>query len=938
MSARTSIDMYELLPTLYRLRDTEQGYPLRALLWIIGEQADIVKRDIDALWDDYFIETCADWVIPYIGDLVANNPLYEVTGRRADVAKTIYYRRRKGTLPMLEELARDVTGWGAHAVTFFELLGWTQNLNHLRYQIATDPENRDPYAVDRVGTLNLRSVDALDRLDGPFDAITHTVDVRPIGRTQGWYNIRKVGFFLWRLRRYPLAGISPRQADPPYGYHFSSLGNPAPLFTDPVRETDESGLAREVHVPGLISPAAFYFDTGAYYGPGRSVHIVIDGTPVAASDILCKDLRNWDQPPEGKVAVDVRLGRLAFREDERPDTVEVSYNYGFSADIGGGPYDRRRPLPVSGQAIRPDTVADPEALDSLLRVSSEEIGTIIEALDAWGNAGRPKAVIQIEDSRTYPEDTQPEDLTINVEGDDELVIQAENRQRPTLIGSVTVTGSSDQTRLTLNGLLIEGHVEVDGELGELAIEHCTLVPGRSLDEEGRPREPTQPSLIVGEANDRLRLVIHRSIVGPLRLPTEMIGLEVGDSILEGGRAEIRPALVSKNLSSLSLSSDEPTVHVTIGDEGPHRAVLRLPEGQAKPTSAAQVRDLLEQAIHDARESPAFRNVRVITPPDIERLIVLSGGTDAVIVDAAGEDHTASELSLDPTLARRVNALVGRPLPSFSGPSSGQPTMTLTMRDEGPYPIVLHEVESKPLDTVPRVRNSLQRAIRTAPGGGPAIGDALVGNLDDRLVVLPGTGGVIPSFGAPATDKTTMLELGLESGHPAIAASGDGERPGPQATLRRTTVFGAVYIRELSLASEVIFTAPVVAERRQAGCVRFSYVPKKSQTPRRYRCQPDLALTERVQELGLDPEENLSPLEEARVRARLQPSFTSIHYGAPGYAQLGLTAAEELRTGAEDGSEMGAFSHLKQPQREANLRIRLEEYLPFGLEAGLIYVT
>jgi len=47
---------------------------------------------------------------------------------------------------------------------------------------------------------------------------------------------------------------------------------------------------------------------------------------------------------------------------------------------------------------------------------------------------------------------------------------------------------------------------------------------------------------------------------------------------------------------------------------------------------------------------------------------------------------------------------------------------------------------------------------------------------------------------------------------------------------------------------------------------------------------------------------------------------------------------DLRTGAEDGSEMGAYCHLKQPQRESNLRIRLDEYLPFGLDAGLIYVT
>jgi hypothetical protein len=36
--------------------------------------------------------------------------------------------------------------------------------------------------------------------------------------------------------------------------------------------------------------------------------------------------------------------------------------------------------------------------------------------------------------------------------------------------------------------------------------------------------------------------------------------------------------------------------------------------------------------------------------------------------------------------------------------------------------------------------------------------------------------------------------------------------------------------------------------------------------------------------------------------------------------------------------MGAYCQLKQPQRESNLTTRLEEYVPFGLEAGNIYVT
>src|SRR6266849_2955528 len=144
--------LYQLLPAVYRERDEAEGYPLRALLRLTAGQADLVQADIQQLWDNFFIETCERWAIPYIGDLVSNNLLHDahriptpdtahalfadLVGRdlrppiairtRADVAKTIYYRRRKGTLPMLEELARDVTGWPAHAVEFFELLGWTQ--------------------------------------------------------------------------------------------------------------------------------------------------------------------------------------------------------------------------------------------------------------------------------------------------------------------------------------------------------------------------------------------------------------------------------------------------------------------------------------------------------------------------------------------------------------------------------------------------------------------------------------------------------------------------------------------------------------------------------------------------------------------------------------------------------------------------------------------
>ena len=124
-------------------------------------------------------------------------------------------------------------------------------------------------------------------------------------------------------------------------------------------------------------------------------------------------------------------------------------------------------------------------------------------------------------------------------------------------------------------------------------------------------------------------------------------------------------------------------------------------------------------------------------------------------------------------------------------------------------------------------------------------------------------------------------------------------------------------------------------------MRFSYVPPGSVTPRRYRCQPDLAVANAIAAaLQTDPLLSLAAQQQIGqdVQSRVVPSFTTTLYGQPAFAQLLLSCPIEIRTGAEDGSEMGAFCHLKQPQRESNLKIRLQEYLPFGLEPAVVYVT
>ena len=68
------------------------------------------------------------------------------------------------------------------------------------------------------------------------------------------------------------------------------------------------------------------------------------------------------------------------------------------------------------------------------------------------------------------------------------------------------------------------------------------------------------------------------------------------------------------------------------------------------------------------------------------------------------------------------------------------------------------------------------------------------------------------------------------------------------------------------------------------------------------------------------------------------SFTSLRYGDAAYCQLSAACPVEITEGADDQVEMGAFHGLYQRRREANLRAALDEYLRFGLEAGIFYAS
>lgn len=536
--------LYALLPAIQRIRDSEQGEPLKALLALFARELEALEEDIEQLYDDQFIETCDEWVAPYIGDLIGYRPLHgasaAVASPRAEVANTIAYRRRKGTALMLEQLARDLTDWPAHVSEFFEQIASTQSMKHLR-----------PHAL---ATANLRSQSAMRSRGGAFNTVAHTVEVRRPQANErsggGRYNIPNIGIFLWRLLPLRLSGIPlvPHPGDASgTRFRLNPLGADLCLFRRPRSEDSIATLSESIHVPAPLSVrglAASVRNATAPdatdeahrrddYGLGESLVLLQPGPiagswePVPVDNIVIADLRDvgggdWnhqDSIPADQIGIDPERGRVLLGADiELP--LRATFHYGFARAIGGGEYER---------------VPDGESLTvQRLAVESEALQP---HLDAIAGSGR----LLIEDSLTY---TGSPVFRVDPPADadapgHQVVVAAENGARPLLqSGGDVVLDIGARGQLILDGLVISGGALTlaaggDDEPREVVLRHCTLVPGLSLNPDGSPVSAGAPSLVIEHPFARVRL--EHCIVGAIRA---VAGAEVEllDCVVDAGAA------------------------------------------------------------------------------------------------------------------------------------------------------------------------------------------------------------------------------------------------------------------------------------------------------------------------------------------------------------------------------------------------------------------
>jgi hypothetical protein len=241
--------LWELTPAVYRDEDGRGDHPgsLRALYEIVAREAAKIRRSQDHLWDDAFIELCDDWAVAYIGDLVGARMLSALNprGNRISVAKTIHYRRRSGTRPVLEELITDIAGHEGIVTEGFRRLARAWHRLDPPDAVTPGPANPTPPG----GLADLRSPRLLDLAGGPFDAFAYRPDVRrPKGRPMPGHpsatrpplavlegalptaGIRKVGFHLYRLRAFHVRNVDPHLSNGLTGFRFDPSGRDVPLF------------------------------------------------------------------------------------------------------------------------------------------------------------------------------------------------------------------------------------------------------------------------------------------------------------------------------------------------------------------------------------------------------------------------------------------------------------------------------------------------------------------------------------------------------------------------------------------------------------------------------------------------------------------------------------------------------------------------------------
>lgn len=607
MHDRPDVSLMALLPQYLRTRDAAEGRALEALMGVLASELGTVERDLDQLYDNWFIESCEPWVIPYIGALIGARPMRPFGGNevglRSYIANTLGYRQAKGTAAALEQIARDVTGWPVVAVEFFQRLAWSQNVNHIR-----------PGAP---GTVSIRDAEAARLAGGAFGAGGFSIGAGPAGGAQGRYAIKNVGLFVWRLDAQPLGflssepagylgGLMPRVSAIGPGFRFfDPLGADRALFNRPKADRSIAGRVDERMVPAPLDRRLLHRDLnrlrdgipggGQWFDDTPVIRLRLGGAEVPPARLHSCNLETrddgWGNPtwrrPEnaGHILFDPELGRLALHASDEGKSVEASCAFAAPFAIGGGPYDRGASFKAWREGFFVAGAAPPWIVGVSARAEEQTndvlqggvvVASLAAAIELWqqeATAGT-RGIILLLDNASYAEDLSGANHLVRIPAGARLAIAAADWPRIKLPGGVIgrdlaaiaplyrrphvqadirvralPPGAGEELgTLVLDGLLIEGEVAVmAGALGALSLHHCTI---------GASAGGLASGVRVVSQNGELAVDLDHCITGPLKLAQAGGGLTITDSIVGEDRTlEADPDKLALVIDALSTDAE-----------------------------------------------------------------------------------------------------------------------------------------------------------------------------------------------------------------------------------------------------------------------------------------------------------------------------------------------------------------------------------------------
>jgi hypothetical protein len=521
------VTVAEWLPSALRQRPTDEAEAPRvldALLAAVDGQRERLAAEIDSVWDDFFIDSCADWAVPYIATLVG----LPADAERAEVAHAIALRRRKGTRAALEEFAEVITGWSALAKEGWQTTIWAQRLGY------------PPPA--RLASINLHDRSRY-RVGTPFEKERRSFTPSRIWAPRAVTAI----VWPWRIRTYENTEAVSLVGG---GYALHPLGAESPLYLRPRPRSLAAEFGSDVDVAELTGDErdapvrATYRVVEALASDGQ---ITYGATWALGTDHPLVDVSDRSRPALALITANgvdvrwsaVRLGAVPPAAAPGVDELVLDLARGRVA-LGTnlvGPVRATWHRPSAGEIGALAGYADADH-------SAEVVIRVNPSL-----APGPLVAATLDDAITLAQNHVPGpgaisgsgdvDVEIRLESSDQLQlartlvfspalkrwrIVATRTNTPAIVGNLTI--NLDDACVTLEGFYLKGDLVLGDKLSGVHLRNVTIDPSNTIR--------------VDDKAWRLSLSLERCLVGRIRADLGAVPISITDSIVDGRGDRMRP--------------------------------------------------------------------------------------------------------------------------------------------------------------------------------------------------------------------------------------------------------------------------------------------------------------------------------------------------------------------------------------------------------------